>query len=134
LSQCAKRGSRGAALNLGAPNDVAFTGSPCPATNLKSTFNYDAVFRTTAKIDVARTILARRKTDRERLFGLQRREKFDGAYDSKLAIILPFGECCDDFVKNHYAGHDWCAREMPRQAGMISADGAENFKVHEGNF
>jgi len=134
LSQCAKRGSLGRALNVGASDDAAFTRSACIATNLKSTFNYHSVFDATAKIDFALSVLTRGQTDSEWLLSSQGHEKLDYPYDGKARIFAPPGQRCDDFIEDHDAGHDRSAREMPGQAGMISADRTANFKVHVAKF
>ena len=134
MSQCAKRGSHGRALNVGASDDAAFTRPACPATDLKSTFNYHAVFDTTAKINFVLSALTRGKTDSERLLRLQGHEKLDCAHDGKVRIFAPLGQSCEDFIEDHYARHDRGAGEMPEQAGMISADRAANFKVHVAKF
>src|SRR5436190_3090360 len=134
MSQCAKRGSLGRAINVGAPDDAAFTRSACIATNLKSTFNYHSVFDATAKIDFAVSVLTRRQTDSEWLLRPQRHEKLDYSYESKVRIFAPLGQSCDDFIEDHDARHDRSAREMPGQAGMISADRAANFKVQAAKF
>jgi hypothetical protein len=101
------------------------------ATELKSTFNYHAVFDTTAKMDFAPlSALTRGKRDSEWLLRLQGREKLDCAYDGKVRIFAPLGQSCEDFIEDHDARHDGGAGEMPGQAGMISVDCAANFKVH----
>jgi len=134
LSQCAKRGSLGRTLKIGAPDDAAFTRSACIATNLKSTFKYHSVFDAAAKIDLGLSVLTRGETDREWLLRPQRHEKLDYSYDSKVRIFAPLGQCCDNFIEDHDARHDGNAREMPGQAGMISADRTANFKVHAAKF
>jgi len=47
---------------------------------------------------------------------------------------MPLGQSCDNFIEDHDARHDRSAREMPGQAGMISADRAANFKVQAAKF
>jgi hypothetical protein len=55
-------------------------------------------------------------------------------YDGELAILAPFGQSGEDFVKDYYAWHDRRGGEMSGQAGMISGDGAANCKVHAWKF
>ena len=104
------------------------------ATDLKSPFQYQAVFDTTVKVDFTFHVLTRGKTDRERLLRLQRHDKFDCAYEGKLTVLAPRAQSCQDFIKDYYAWHDRPAGEMPRQAGMISSDGAANYKIHVATF
>jgi hypothetical protein len=104
------------------------------ATELKSTFNYHAVFDTTAKMDFALSVLTRGKTDSEWPFRLQGRKKLDCAYADKVRIFTPLCQSCEDFSEDHYAWHDRSAREMPGQAGMIGVDRAANFKVQGAKF
>jgi hypothetical protein len=102
--------------------------------DLKSTFNYHAVFDATAKINFALSVLNSGKADGERLPRLQGNEKLDCAYGGKARIFAPLGQGCDDFIENHYARHDRGAREMSGQAWMISVDRATNFKLHAAKF
>ena len=104
------------------------------AADLKSPFQYQALFDTTVKVDFALNVLIRGKTDRERLLRLQWREKLDCAYDGKLTAFAPVNQSCEDFIKDYYSWHDRLAREMAGQAGMISGDCAANFKVHVAKF
>jgi hypothetical protein len=97
---------------------------------LKSTFNYHPILDTKAKSNLALSVLTHDQADGKWLVRLQGREKLDCAYDGNVRIFAPLGQSCENFIKNYYARHNRCPREMPGQAGMISADRASNFKVH----
>ena len=108
--------------------------SACIAANLKSTFNYHSIFDATAKIDFAVSVRTRGQTDSEWLLRPQGREELDYPYDGKVRIFAPPGQSCEDFIEDHDARHDRSPREMPGQAGMISADRAAKFKVQGAKF
>jgi len=105
-----------------------------PARNLKSTFNYHAVFNATGKIDFALRVLTRGKIDSEWLLRLQWHEKLDYVYGGNLRIFAPLGQSCEDFIEDHYARHDGRTWEMSGQAGMSGADRPPNFKAHVAKF
>jgi hypothetical protein len=102
--------------------------------DLESAFNYRAVFDTTAKINVAFNVIARRKTNRKWLIRLQRDQKLDRAYCDKLTTFALLGEGGQDFIEDNYARHNRRSGEMPGQGGMISADRAANLKAHVAKF
>jgi hypothetical protein len=100
------------------------------ATNLKATFNYHARLDTAAKIDLRLDAISRAKTNRKRLVRFQGREKLSAANAFKLTTCAPFGQSRGDFIENYYTRYDRRSGEMPRQAGMIGANHAANFKAH----
>ena len=106
-----------------------FTKSFCSPTNFKSTFDYYALFRATAKNDLA-SILGRGKRNREWLFRLQWREKLCTAYPTETGVLPPFNQRCEHFIEDYNPWHQRRAWEMPRQTRMIGADQTENFKRH----
>lgn len=55
-------------MNGGASDDAAFTILAYASTELKSTFNYNAIFDTTAKINFVFGVRSGGKADCERLF------------------------------------------------------------------
>jgi hypothetical protein len=80
---------------------------------LKSAFNYYAAFDRTAKIDFTLSLRARGKVDSEQLLRLQRYEKLDCAYSGNLTIVVPLGQRCYDFIKDHHARNNRRVGEMP---------------------
>ena len=59
LRHSARRGSLGSDLNLCASNATAFTSSFYSPADLKSTFDYHAVFRATAKVYLTSALILR---------------------------------------------------------------------------
>jgi hypothetical protein len=98
--------------------------------NLKSTFNYCAVFDAAGKVHFASAVTTRGKTDREWLIWAEWHEKLNRSYPRNLTIFAPLIQRCEYFVQNHHAGDKRGTRKMPWQAWMISADDATNFKGH----
>jgi hypothetical protein len=129
-SHCASRGSLGRTSNLSASKVGAFTKSFCLRTNFKSTFNYQAIVDSAAKIHFASAVITQRKTDRKWLLGLEWHKKLNRPYAGKLPIFAPLDQRREYFVEDHDPRHQRCTREMPWQTGMISANRAANFKDH----
>jgi len=99
-------------------------------TNFKSTFNYQAIVDSAAKIHFASAVITQRKTDRKGLLRLQWHEKLNKPYAGKLTIFAPLDQRREYFVEDHDPGHKRCTRKMAWQAGMISANRSANFKDH----
>jgi hypothetical protein len=115
-------------------NAAAFTSSFCSPTDFKSTFDYYAVFGTTAKIDFSSAFIIRGEAYREWLFGLQRRKKLHCSYAGELRVLTPFHQRCEHFVEDHDSWDNRRAGKMPRQSWMISADYTAHFKGHPRRF
>src|SRR5215472_528191 len=130
LRHSARRGSLDPVSNLCASNAATFTNSVCSPTDLKSTFDYYAVFRATAKIDLAGVLTGRGEKNRERLFWFQRREKLHCSYSGEMRLIAPLNQRREHFVEDYYSRDKRRAGKMPRQTGMIGADYTANFKGH----
>jgi len=89
---------------------------------LKSTFDYDAVFGTTAKIHFTGAPIVRRQTNREWMFRLQKRKKLHCSYPGELEVLTPSNQSFEHFVENYDSRDKRRAWEMSRQARMIRAD------------
>jgi len=90
----------------------AFTNSLCLPTNFKSTFNYYSVFDTAVKIDFARPLIIRGKTDREWLLRFEWRKKLDAPYAGKLTFFAPLEQRCQYFVEDHHPRYKWGTGKM----------------------
>jgi hypothetical protein len=110
-----------------------FTKSFCSPSDLKLTFDYYAVFRTTAKIDLRSLLISHRERNRECLFRLEWRNELHRSYADELRVVTPFNQRCEHFVEDYDPGHDRRAGKMSRQSWVISADYAANFKGHPRN-
>jgi hypothetical protein len=97
------------------------------------TFDYYAVFRATAKIDLRSVLISRGERDREWLFRLEWRKELHDLYAGELRVLTPFNQRCEYFVEDYNPGHERRARKMSRQSGVISADYADSFKGHPRN-
>src|SRR5215471_2974883 len=95
LRHSARRGSLRPASNLCASNAGAFTDLFCSANDCKSTFDYHAFLRATAKTDLVSVLIRRGKRNREWLLRLQWREKLDARYTAELRVLPPFFQCSD---------------------------------------
>ena len=69
----------------------------------------------------------------ESLLGLEWRKEFYHPYSGHLRVRMPFDECRENFVENHYSRHQRRAGKMPRQTWVISADYTDSFKGHPRN-
>ena len=110
-----------------------FTKSFCSPSNFKSTFDYYAVSRATAKIDLRSALISRGERNCEGLFRLEWRKEFDQSYAGELRVLTPFNQRCKDFVEDYNPGYEGHAGKMPRQTWVISADYADSFKGHPRN-
>jgi hypothetical protein len=97
------------------------------------TFDYYAVFRATAKIDLRSVLISHRERDRECLFRLEWRKELHCSYAGELRVLTPFNQRCEYFVEDYNPGHERRARKMSWQSGVISADYADSFKGHPRN-
>jgi hypothetical protein len=97
------------------------------------TFDYYAVFRATAKIDLRSALISRGERDRECLFRLEWRKELHHSYAGELRVLTPFNQRCEYFVEDYNPGHERRARKMSWQSGVISADYADSFKGHPRN-
>src|SRR5262249_44728215 len=102
----------------------------CSPTNFKSTLDYYPVFGATAKIDLAGSVIRRRKRNREWLFRLQWREKLHCSYPGELRVLTPFDERSKHFVKDYDSRDKRRAGKMSGQTWMIGADHMANLKRH----
>ena len=107
-----------------------FTKSSYSQSDLKLTFDYYAVSRSTTKIDLRSTLIFRRERNCEGLFRLERCKEFHQSYASELRVMTPFNQRCKDFVEDYNPGHEGRARKMPRQSWVISTDNTDSFKGH----
>jgi hypothetical protein len=110
-----------------------FMKSFCSPSDFKSTFDYYAVSRSTAKIDLRGALISRRERNCEGLFRLEWRKEFDQSYAGELRVLTPFNQRCKDFVEDYNPGYEGRAGKMPRQTWVISADYADSFKGHPRN-
>jgi hypothetical protein len=99
-------------------------------TDLKAALHYHARVHPAAKIDLRFETIDRTETNRELLLRPQGREKFRAAYAHKPTTRAPFGQGSRDFIEDHYAWNNRRTGKMSRQAGMIGANQATNFKAH----
>jgi len=99
-------------------------------TNLKLPFNYYAASGATAKIDFARGVVIRGKTDGERLLRLQRREKLYRSDAGNLTLFAPLKQRSGHFVEDNHSRNDRRAGKMSGQARVVGGNGAPRFKIH----
>jgi len=78
------------------------------------TFDYYAVFRATAKIDLRRVFISQGERNRECLLRLEWRKELYHSYAIKLRVLPPFSQRCDYFVEDYNARHQRRAGKMPR--------------------
>jgi hypothetical protein len=86
------------------------------------TFDYYAVFRAAAKIDLRSVLISQGERNRECLFGLEWRKELYHSYAAELRVLLPFSQRCNHFVEDYNPGHERRVRKMPRQTWVIRAD------------
>jgi hypothetical protein len=94
------------------------------------TFDYYAVFRATAKIDLRSVLIPHGERNRECLFRLEWRKELHHSYAGELRVLTPFNQRCEHFVENYYSWHQRRAGKMSRQSWVISADYTNSFKGH----
>jgi hypothetical protein len=94
------------------------------------TFDYYAVFRATAKIDLRSVLISHGERNRECLFWLEWRKELYHSYAGELQVLTPFNQRCEHFVEDYNPGHERRAGKMSRQTWVISADYTDSFKGH----
>jgi hypothetical protein len=94
------------------------------------TFDYYAVFRATAKIDLRSVLICHGERNRERLFRLEWRKELHHSYARELRVLTPFNQRCEHFVEDYNPGHERRAGKMSRQSWVISVDYTDSFKGH----
>jgi hypothetical protein len=94
------------------------------------TFDYYAVFRATAKIDLRSVLISHGERNRECLFRLEWRKELYHSYAGELRVLMPFNQRCEHFVEDYNPGHERRAGKMSRQTRMISVDQTDSFKSH----
>jgi hypothetical protein len=94
------------------------------------TFDYYAVFRATAKIDLRSVLISQGERNRECLLRLEWRKELYCSYAAELRVLLPFIQRCDHFVEDYDPGHQRRVWKMSRQTWVIRADYTDSFKSH----
>jgi hypothetical protein len=94
------------------------------------TFDYYAVFRATAKIDLRSVLISHGERNRECLPRLEWRKELHHSYAGELRVLTPFNQRCEHFVEDYNPGHERRAGKMSRQSWVISADYTDSFKGH----
>jgi hypothetical protein len=97
------------------------------------TFDYYAVFRATAKIDLRSVLISHGERNRECLFRLEWRKELHHSYASELGVLTPFNQSCEHFIEDYNPRHEGRAGKMSRQSWVISADYVASFKGHPRN-
>src|SRR5436190_2299452 len=90
LRHSASRKSLRPVSNLGASCNGAFIDSFCSPSDFKLTFDYCAVCRATAKIDLRSVLIFHGESNSECLFGLEGRKELHHSYAIELRVLTPF--------------------------------------------
>jgi len=106
------------------------TDSFCSPGDFKLTFDYYAVFRAAAKIDLRSVLISQGERNRKCLIRMEWRKELHHSYAAELRVCPPFSQRCDHFVEDYDPGHERRAWKMSRQTRMIRADYTDSFKSH----